>query len=451
MNRLKKLLDNPVFVKEMRVGFREKKVFWGLTAWVIIVAIFASISVAAALAESNSINDLPESGKALFELLFWVQMALLAMLAPSLTTSAVSGERERQSFEMLLTTHLAPSELIFGKFGFAASFIVLSLFSTIPLESVVFFLGGVSLTSFLLSKLALLAFGLLCSLLGLMLSARETRSAYATGQTYLCLFLISFTLGPFLGMMRYAPDIPIEAQALLVISTLYLGLFFFWKSVNHLEERASHLRMLLGIGLAFYVLLVAVGLCNEELWGDLDDSIWAIYAPIHYLLMGVMLNPMRPTKQRERVLFDKSRLSRPLYWAILLSTGALLPNLYSDDFAFTAMSVYTVLAGLGTACFARGLTARNPGRYPVVLGMSWLLLNLIPGFTAIAGVSDDERIWHPALISPFYYLVDSYSDPHYEITFTAYGFYLVLLLVGLTLCLRKTKPKPNPTADRTKS
>ncbi len=451
MERLKKLFDNPVFVKEMRVGFREKKVFFGLTAWVIIVAIFASISVAVALAESNNINDLPESGKTLFELLFWVQMALLAMLAPSLTTSAVSGERERQSFEMLLTTHLAPSELIFGKFGFAASFIVLSLFSTIPLESVVFFLGGVSLSSFLVSKLALLAFGLLCSLLGLMLSARETRSAYATGQTYLCLFLLSFTLGPFLGMMRYAPDIPFEAQALMVISIIYLGLFFFWKSVNHLEERASHLKMLLGIGLVFYIILIGIGLCNEELWGDLDDSIWAVYAPVHYLLIGIMLNPMRPTKQRERALFEKSRMSRPLYWAVLLCVGILLPNLYSDDFAFTAMSVYTVLASLGTALFARGLALRNPQRYPALLGASWLLLNLLPAFAGISGITDAERIWHPALISPFYYLVDSYSGHHYDVTYTAYGFYLGLLLLGLMLCLRKTKPKAEPTTDRTKS
>ncbi len=118
MNRLSRLLENPVFVKEMRVGFREKKVFFALTAWVIIVALFASISAAGALGDNVAISELPERGQYLFEMLFWVQLVLLLMLAPSLTTSAVSGERERQSLDMLLTTHLAPAELIFGKFGF---------------------------------------------------------------------------------------------------------------------------------------------------------------------------------------------------------------------------------------------------------------------------------------------------------------------------------------------
>lgn len=433
-------LENPVFVKEMRVGFREKKVFFALTAWVIIVALFASISAAVSLSENTSISDLPDAGKALFEMLFWVQLVLLAMLSPALTTSAVSGERERQSFEMLLTTHLAPAELIFGKFGFAASFLVLSLFSTIPLESIVFFLGGVSLPSFLYAKLILLLFGLLASLLGLMLSARETRSAYATGQTYLCLLVLSFTVLPFFTYLRYAPDVPIVAYLMFSVLALYFLLFFFWKSVNHLEERARHLRILLTISAVFYLLLVGLSLSTEEIWGDLNGSIWFVYGPMQYLLLGIMLNPIRPTRLRERILFAKSPLSRPLFWMVMLSVGTLLPNFYATDFAFTAFSLYTLLAGLGTGLMARALSLKNPTRFPFVLGFSWLLLNVLPAFTAITGVNGDEQMWHPALISPFFYLVSAYDTSPAEAPITAYVFYGTLAVLGLILGLRR-KPE----------
>lgn len=433
-------LENPVFVKEMRVGFREKKVFFALTAWVIIVALFASFSAAFSLSESTAISELPDAGKALFEMLFWVQLVLLAMLSPALTTSAVSGERERQSFEMLLTTHLAPAELIFGKFGFAASFLVLSLFSTIPLESIVFFLGGVSLTSFLYAKLILLIFGLLASLLGLMLSARETRSAYATGQTYLCLMVLSFTVLPLFSYLRYAPDVPLVSYILFSLLSLYFLLFFFWKSVNHLEERARHLRILLTIGAVFYVLLVGVSLYSDEMWGDLNGSIWFLYGPMQYLLLGIMLNPIRPSRLRERILFAKSPLSRPLFWMILLSVGTLLPNIYATDFAFTALSLYTLLAGMGTGLLARALSLKNPSRFPFVLGFSWLLLNVLPAFTAITGVSGGDRTWHPVMISPFFYLVASYDDSWGEAPITAYVFYGILILVGLIMGLRR-KPE----------
>jgi ABC-type transport system involved in multi-copper enzyme maturation permease subunit len=442
--------ENPVFVKEMRVGFREKKVFYALTAWVLIVALFASISSAAALSETNSISQLPDAGKALFEMLFWVQLVLLAMLSPSLTTSAVSGERERQSFEMLLTTHLAPSELIFGKFGFAASFIILSLFSTVPLEAIVFFLGGVSLTSFLSAKLILLTFGLLCSLLGLMLSARETRSAYATGQTYLCLMILSFTVLPVFSVMRYAEDVPTVAYALTTLLSIYFMLFFFWKAVNHLEERAAHLKILLTIGLVFYVGLVGVSLTDKDIWGDLDDSIWFAYGPIQYMLMGILLNPIRPERARERALFAKSPLSNPRYWMLLLIFGTLIPNIHAEDAAFTVMSVYVVLAGLGTGLFARGLSVRNPARYPFALGFSWLLLNVLPAFTAITGISENDRVWHPMMISPFAFLVSGYDHHSSDPPLTAFAFYTVLIVVGLSMSVaRKTAPSA-PAVSPTK-
>jgi ABC-type transport system involved in multi-copper enzyme maturation permease subunit len=444
MPRLPQFLDSPVFVKEMRVGFREKKVFFALTAWVIIVALFASISSATALAETNSISQLPDAGKVLFEMLFWVQLVLLAMLAPSLTTSAVSGERERQSFEMLLTTHLSPAELIFGKFGFAASFIVLSLFTTVPLEAIVFFLGGVSLPSFLWAKLILLLFGLFASLLGLMLSARETRSAYATGQTYLCLLVFGFTVLPFLSILRYAPNAPTVAYVLAGLISLYTLLFFFWKAVNHLEERASHLKILLAIGLVFYLALLGTALSTDKIWGDVRDSIWLVYAPLHYFLMGIFLNPIRPEKARQRTLLAKSPLSSPVYWSLLLAIGALLPNIYATDYSCIVLSGFTVLAGIGTGLFARGLSIRKPARFPFVLGFSWLLLNVLPAFTAIGGVDDVERAYHPALISPFFFLVSSYDDGWHDTPLTAAAFYLCLGLVGLALSLRGSAAPSRP-------
>lgn len=434
--------ENPVFVKEMRVGFREKKVFATLTAWVIIVALFASISSAAALAETNSVSDLPEAGKTLFEMLFWVQLVLLAMLSPSLTTSAVSGERERQSFDMLLTTHLRPSELIFGKFGFAASFLILSLFSTIPLEAIVFFLGGVSLRSFFYAKVILLIFGVLASLLGLMLSARENRSAYATGQTYLCLMVSCFTVLPFFSMLRYADDVPAVAYVLGVLLALYFMLFFFWKAVHFLEERAAHLKILLTIGLVFYIGLVGLLLSDPAIWGVLDDSIWFAYGPAQYLLMGIMLNPIRPERARERLLFSQSPLSNPLYWSLLLTAGTLLPNIHGEDWDFVAMSLYVVLAGMGTGLFARGLSLRDPARYPYFLGGAWVLLNVIPSFTALGGVERVDQVWHPAMISPFYYLVSCYDGSGSDPPLTAYAFYGVLMLGGLLAGPRRKKEKP---------
>ena len=434
-----KALDNPVFVKEMRVGFREKKVFYALMAWVIIVALVASLSTFSAFDGNKGLDHLPESGIFFMEFLFWVQLGLLAMLAPSLTTSAVSGERERKSLDMLLTTHLSPSELIFGKFGFAASFIALALFSTIPLESIVFFLGGVSLLSFLSSKLILTAFGFLCSLYGLMMSARESRSAYATGQTYLGLFFICF-FGMFgvIGL-RYAPDVPQVIYLSVALTCLYLGLFLFWKSVNHLDERARHLKVLLSIGLIFYVLFLGLAVLTQYLEPSIDDEVWAFSGPVHYLLFGLLLNPMRPSTKIERERFETSLLSRPSFWIVVLSLGLLLPLLICKDDKAIAICLFGLMAGLSTAWFARCLAAGRTDRYPQILGASWLLLNLLPAFTAIEDFYPRNHEWHPATISPCAMLGAYIEDSPTHLPYLAIVFYSVLLIVGVLVQRRRSK------------
>lgn len=271
-----------------------------------------------------------------------------------------------------------------------------------------------------------------------MLSARETRSAYANGQTYLCIVMAGWFVVPMFSILRYTPDVPAVAHVLFGITVVYLLFFFFWKAVNHLEERASHLKNLLWGVLLFYLLWVSATLTEESLWGDLNDSFWIIYAPFQYLLMGVMLNPIRPALRRERSLFAQSVLSRPGFWAALLAIGTVLPNIYSTDFASTAMSIYTLLAGLGTAFLARGLATNTPSRYPFILGSCWLLLNVIPSFFALGGGSSlRENPLHPGTISPFLYLMAGYNGGDLDAPAVAYLFYGVLLVVGVMLCLRQ--------------
>ena len=440
------IMENPVFIKEMRIGFREKKVFIALTAWVLLVALAAAIFSATALGSNVSISQLPESGKMLAETLFWIQMVLLGMMTPSLTSSSVSGERERESFDMLITTRLSPAQLIFGKAGFAASFVMLALFATIPLESIVFFLGGVSLSNFIISKLVLMAFGLLCSLLGLMLSSRETRSAYANGQTYLALMFICWPGAGMLAALRYAPNVPIEMTIFAVCTLLYVGMFMFWKSVNHLEERARHIKIILGVGLAYYLFLVILAMHDESIWRSFRNSPWAAYGPAHYLLFGFLLNPMRPAKKKEASRFAATWFSKPQIWTAILSVGLLLPLAYESDLDVLVFSSYSLLAGLGTALLARGLALKRTAKYPVILGGLWLSLNILPCFLAIDNISDHDRIFHPAVISPIYFLISSVDDGWNDVPVVGMGFYLVLLVVGLVLHGR-SKSKPQATLD----
>lgn len=421
--------ENPVFIKEMRVGFREKKVFYALVAWVLIVALIASLLTLAAFDQNRGLDNMAESGRYFLEGLFWVQLLLIGFLAPSLTTSAVSGERERKSFEMLLTTHLSPAELIAGKFGFAASFLFLAMFVTVPLESVVFFLGGVSLWSFVTSKSVIFSYALICALYGLMMSARESRSAYATGQTYLGIAICSFFGSFILGVVRYE-DTVVALQIGIWVSLLYLGVFLFWKSVNHVEDRARHLVVLLYTGLFFYLSILGIAGFSSWYYPDFDGDLWMVSAPIHYFLFGLLLNPMRPTHRIEQQRFSKHLVSRPIFWVLVLTAGLLIPLSFSNSDDAIAICLYGWMAGLCTAWFVRGMAINKPERFPQLLGMTWLLLNVLPSFAAVGGFNADSHSFHPASISPIVMLVQYADHSATQFPTLAAIFYAGLFAVG---------------------
>ena len=94
------------------------------------------------------------------------------------------------------------------------------------------------------------------------------------------------------------------------------------------------------------------------------------------------------------------------------------------------------MAGLSTAWFARGLALKSPNRYPQILGASWLLLNVVPAFTAVDQFSRDSHVWHPATLSPFTMLISYADGTPRQFPALAIVFYLGLFIAGVVLHIR---------------
>jgi len=86
----------------------------------------------------------PQVGRTIFSTLIFTELALVIFMAPALTAGAVSGERERQTLDLLLCTPVSATSIILGKLASSLMFILLILFVSIPLFSVVFLFGGVA-------------------------------------------------------------------------------------------------------------------------------------------------------------------------------------------------------------------------------------------------------------------------------------------------------------------
>ena len=57
----------------------------------------------------------PEAAKRLVNLFFFGQYMLASLMAPSFAAGAITGEKERMSYEMLLASPLRPGAIVLGK------------------------------------------------------------------------------------------------------------------------------------------------------------------------------------------------------------------------------------------------------------------------------------------------------------------------------------------------
>src|SRR5215212_10587274 len=159
MATLANLADlNPLLTKELRGRMRGWRAIGILTGYLFLLT--GVTWLAYALISSNiSENDITSAqlGKFLLGVVVAFQLFFVALLAPAFTAGIITGEREKQTYDLLMTTLLRPRSIILGKMGAALAWLLLLVLSVVPLASLSFLLGGVALEEVVLALVLILA------------------------------------------------------------------------------------------------------------------------------------------------------------------------------------------------------------------------------------------------------------------------------------------------------
>ena len=166
---------NAVLGKELTTrmrGWRAAAIITGYLAFLAAVslAVLSSPNVPQSYAESANL------GKNLFTWLAGFQMALIIFVTPASTADAISGERQRQTLDLLLATRLSSLSIVLGKLVAGLAFDLLLILCSLPLFSLVFLFGGVSPDQFVSMFVVFLATTLLLGSLALFISTVTVRS-----------------------------------------------------------------------------------------------------------------------------------------------------------------------------------------------------------------------------------------------------------------------------------
>lgn len=136
---------NPVYKKEVRQYTRAPKTALILFFYNALLALIALFALYLMFYNRGGYVNYADILK-VYGILAGIEFVLLLLTVPVLAAGTIAGERERQTLDILLTTKLSAARIVFGKLISAISLMLLLVVSSLPVLSVVFFVGGIKIT-----------------------------------------------------------------------------------------------------------------------------------------------------------------------------------------------------------------------------------------------------------------------------------------------------------------
>lgn len=194
---LASLCWNPIVAKELRSRMRGWHAVALLTGYLCAIGGFGYLVYSSQLNSSTSALSIGSMGSALFKALAGAVMVTIVLVVPGLVGPSVSGERERQTLELLMVTPLRPARIVTGKLLAALAFVGLLVVACLPLFSVAFLLGEVGVGQVLEVVLFTLVTAFSIGSLSMMVSVALRRTSAATVVSYL--LMLALAVGPLIG------------------------------------------------------------------------------------------------------------------------------------------------------------------------------------------------------------------------------------------------------------
>lgn len=196
-----KINVNPILKKELNLGARSIKLplalslhngFLGIIA-VIVIGICAAINNAGAYSFSALMSVFPIIG--------WVECGLSIIMLPILSASAISGERERQTLDIMLTTPVKPFAIVMGKVFTAMAQMLLFILSSIPIMAVAFVLGGLNWFNLLGYIVIMMSIVFYVASLGVLCSSAFKKTVVSIVLTFVFIFAVIAISGSIFGVL----------------------------------------------------------------------------------------------------------------------------------------------------------------------------------------------------------------------------------------------------------
>lgn len=195
------MIKNAVLRKDMLLDMKKPKVaiimlIFNMLLCLVAFPVVGSLIIQAQI-YSYGVSTLSyRSLITMFMVLVWLETIAICFLTPALTAGCVSLEKERQTLDVLLTTKMSTWQIIKGKYLSSIMLVLMLIVSGLPVMSLVYIYGGISLWQLFLMIMVLISMTMYLASFGVFFSALVKNTIVSVILTYIfvgALFVMTFT------------------------------------------------------------------------------------------------------------------------------------------------------------------------------------------------------------------------------------------------------------------
>lgn len=296
-----KIRWNPIVKKDLQVAARSMRLSWGLFAYEAVLVLVFLLALAMIQEDAGNIyssGNVYSSLVYLFPVLAVAQVCIVALTVPILTASSISGEKERQTFDIMLTTCMSPFSIVVGKVFSAVLRILFFVAASTPIMALSFVVGGMSWINLFYFLLTIILLSIFAGSIGIFCSSVYRKSISAV--------ILSFVIYFGINVLSFVPLIlravwgsNNAGESLLVL--LFNPIVFFEEFFMQIMTGES---LMSGGGYVFTsrnVGFVTYHLARGKIWMFVSAACILLLSLLFMLAAAWKVNPMHSSSGRKRV------------------------------------------------------------------------------------------------------------------------------------------------------
>ncbi len=182
----------PVYEKENMTSSRTIRLTAIVMAFNLILSMVGLLQLQIMVRDSQNYGEMAYSSLLhMYMLVAVFEAAIILFIVPALTAGSISGERERQTLDLLLCTRLRPVDIVIGKLMACLSTVFVLMVTSLPTLSLVYIYGGITPGDMAQLFLCLMVTTVFIGSISVFFSAIMGRTTTATVMSYLAIVFVA--------------------------------------------------------------------------------------------------------------------------------------------------------------------------------------------------------------------------------------------------------------------